>query len=45
MAMSVRKRIGWAAAAVFGPLLLVVALAPVLVDVEAYKPALIEAVK
>lgn len=43
--MSVRRRIGWAAAAVFGPLLLVVALAPVLVDVEAYKPALIQAVK
>jgi len=43
--MSVRRRIGWAAAAVFGLLLLVVGLAPVLVDVEAYKPALIEAVK
>src|SRR5262245_30888888 len=45
MAMSVLRRIGWAAAAVVGlPAALYVA-APYLVDVEAYKPALIEAVK
>ena len=43
--MSVRRRIGWAVAALFGPLLLAVAAAPYLVDVESYKPSLIEAVK
>src|SRR5258708_31883687 len=45
MAMSVRRRIGWAAAAIFGPLLLAAVAAPYLVDVEAYKAALIQAVK
>ena len=43
--MSVRRRIGWAAAAIFGPLLLAAMAAPYLVDVEAYKPALTLAVK
>src|SRR6266481_6467423 len=45
MAMSVRRRIGWAAAAIFGPLAVAALAAPYLVDVEAYKPALIQAVK
>jgi uncharacterized protein involved in outer membrane biogenesis len=45
MAMSVRRRIGWAVAALFGPLLIAFAAAPYLVDVESYKPSLIEAVK
>ena len=45
MAMSVRRRIGWAAAAIFGPLTVATLAAPYLVDVEAYKPALIQAVK
>jgi uncharacterized protein involved in outer membrane biogenesis len=45
MAMSVRRRIGWALAALFGPLLIAFAAAPYLVDVESYKPSLIEAVK
>src|SRR5258707_8284753 len=45
MAMSGRRRIGWAAAAIFGPLLLAAVAAPYLVNVEAYKPALIQAVK
>ena len=43
--MSVRRRIGWAAAAIFGPLAVAALAAPYLVDVEAYKPALIQAVK
>ena len=43
--MSVRRRIGWAVAAIFGPLLVAFAAAPYLVDVESYKPSLIEAVK
>ena len=45
MAMSVRRRIGWAAAAIFGPLAVAVVAAPYLVDVESYKPSLIQAVK
>jgi uncharacterized protein involved in outer membrane biogenesis len=45
MAMSVLRRIGWAVAAIFGPLAALVVAAPHLVDVEAYKPALIQAVK
>ena len=45
MAMSVLRRIGWASAAILGPLLVAVALTPYLVDVDAYKPALIRAVK
>ena len=45
MAMSVRRRIGWAVAALFGPLLVAFAALPYLVDVESYKPSLIEAVK
>ncbi len=45
MAMSVRRRIGWALAALFGPLLVAFAALPYLVDVESYKPSLIEAVK
>jgi uncharacterized protein involved in outer membrane biogenesis len=45
MAMSVRRRIGWALAALFGPLLIAFAALPYLVDVESYKPSLIEAVK
>ena len=45
MAMSVRRRIGWAAAAIFGPLAVAFVAAPYLVDVESYKPSLIQAVK
>jgi uncharacterized protein involved in outer membrane biogenesis len=45
MAMSVRRRIGWLVAALFGPLVVAVAATPYLVDVESYKPSLIEAVK
>lgn len=45
MVMSVLKKIGWAAAAIFGPLAILVVAAPYLVNVEAYKPALIRAVK
>jgi uncharacterized protein involved in outer membrane biogenesis len=45
MAMSVRRRIGWAAVAILGPLALFTLSAPWLVDAEAYKPALIQAVK
>jgi uncharacterized protein involved in outer membrane biogenesis len=45
MAMSVRRRIGWAAAAIFGPLAVLFLAAPYLINVEAYKPALIQAVK
>jgi uncharacterized protein involved in outer membrane biogenesis len=45
MAMSVRRRIGWAAAALFGPLAVAAVAAPYLVDVESYKPSLIQAVK
>src|SRR5882757_4776796 len=45
MAMSVRRRVGWAAAAIFGPLAVLFLAAPYLVNVEAYKPALIQAVK
>lgn len=45
MAMSVSRRIGWAAVAIFGPLVALYVAAPYLVDVEAYKPALIQAVK
>ncbi|MGZ3342697.1 MAG: AsmA family protein, partial [Reyranella sp.] len=40
-----RRRIGWGIAALFGPLLVAFAAAPYLVDVESYKPSLIEAVK
>ena len=43
--MSVRRRIGWAAAAIFGPLAVAAVAAPYLVDVESYKPSLIQAVK
>ena len=43
--MSVRRRIGWVVAAIFGPLVIAFAAAPYLVDVESYKPALIQAVK
>ena len=43
--MSVRRRIAWAAAAILGPLAVAVAAAPYLVDPEAYKPALVQAVK
>lgn len=43
--MSVLKRIGLATVAVFGVLALLVAGAPYIVDVDAYKPALIQAVK
>ena len=45
MGMSVRRRIGWAAVAILGPLVLFALSAPWLVDAEAYKPALIQAVK
>jgi uncharacterized protein involved in outer membrane biogenesis len=45
MAMSVRRRIGWAAAAIFGSLVVAGAATPYLVDVESYKPSLVEAVK
>ncbi|HEY6715481.1 MAG TPA: AsmA family protein [Reyranella sp.] len=43
--MSVRRRIGWAAAAIFGPLAVAAVALPYLVDVESYKPSLIQAVK
>ena len=43
--MSVRRRIGWAAAAILGPLAVAVVATPYLVDVESYKPSLIQAVK
>ena len=43
--MSVGRRIAWAVAALFGPLLAAAVAAPWLVDVDAYKPALIQAVK
>jgi hypothetical protein len=45
MAMSVGRRIAWAVAALLGPLLAAAVAAPWLVDVEAYKPALVQAVK
>ena len=43
--MSVRRRIGWLVAALFGSLVVALAATPYLVDVESYKPSLIEAVK
>ena len=43
--MSVGRRIAWAIAALLGPLLAAAVAAPYLVNVEAYKPALIQAVK
>ncbi|SEO62909.1 Uncharacterized protein involved in outer membrane biogenesis [Rhodospirillales bacterium URHD0017] len=43
--MSVSRRIAWAVAALLGPLLAAAVAAPWLVDVEAYKPALVQAVK
>ena len=43
--MSVGRRIAWAVAALLGPLLAAAVAAPYLVNVEAYKPALIQAVK
>jgi len=43
--MSVGRRIAWAVAALLSPLLAAAVAAPYLVDVEAYKPALIQAVK
>ncbi len=43
--MSVGRRIAWAVAALLGPLLAAVVAAPYLVNVEAYKPVLIQAVK
>ncbi len=45
MAMRLRAKIGLATAAVVGVLVLVVAAAPYLLDVEQYKPALVKAVK
>jgi hypothetical protein len=45
MAMRLRRKIGWALAALLGLMLAAYAAAPHLVDVEAYKPALIAAVK
>lgn len=43
--MSVGRRITWAVAALLGPLLAAAIAAPWLVDVEAYKPVLVQAVK
>lgn len=43
--MSVSRRIAWAVAALLGPLLAAAVAAPWLVDVEAYKPVLVQAVK
>lgn len=43
--MSLGRRIGWAAAAILGPLVVAVVALPWLIDVDAYKPALIRAVK
>lgn len=43
--MSVLRRIGWTAAAIAGPLAVFALAVPYLVDAEAYKPALVQAVK
>jgi uncharacterized protein involved in outer membrane biogenesis len=43
--MSVLRRAGLAAAAVFGVLMILVAAAPYVVDADAFKPALVRAVK
>ncbi len=43
--MSVGRRIAWTVAALLGPLLAAAVAAPYLVNVEAYKPVLIQAVK
>src|SRR5215471_20786203 len=43
--MSWRRRIGWSAAALLGLLVAIAASLPYLIDVEAYKPALVRAVK
>ena len=43
--MSLGRRIAWAVAALLGPLLAAAVAAPWLVDVEAYKPVLVQAVK
>jgi uncharacterized protein involved in outer membrane biogenesis len=43
--MSVGRRIAWTVAALLGPLLAAAVAAPYLVDVEAYKPVLVQAVK
>src|SRR5918993_277399 len=43
--MSVARRIAWTVAALLGPLLAAAVAAPYLVNVEAYKPVLIQAVK
>src|SRR5262245_12156107 len=40
-----RRRIGWSAVAFLGALIAVAALLPYLIDVDAYKPALVRAVK
>jgi uncharacterized protein involved in outer membrane biogenesis len=45
MTMSVGRRIAWTVAALLGPLLAAVVAAPYLVNVEAYKPVLVQAVK
>ncbi|HYI05676.1 MAG TPA: AsmA family protein [Reyranella sp.] len=43
--MSVGRRIAWTVAALLGPLLAAAVAAPYLVNVEAYKPLLVQAVK
>jgi uncharacterized protein involved in outer membrane biogenesis len=43
--MSVGRRIAWTVAAIVGPLLAAAVAAPYLVNVEAYKPVLVQAVK
>ena len=43
--MRLRRKIGWVIAAVIGLLAAVIGVAPYLIDVEAYRPAIIEAVR
>src|SRR6059058_1961275 len=43
--MRLRRKIGWTIAAVFGLVLAAIGAAPYLIDVEAYRPAIIEAVR
>lgn len=45
MAMRLRRKIGWGFVALLGLLAGVIAAAPLIVDVEGYKPAIIRAVK
>ena len=42
--MRLGRKIGWALAAILGPLAAAVVAAPYIVDVVAYKPAIVQAV-